>query len=553
MIRVSELRLNPGEDCGVLKASAARKAGVKPEEVLSWRVVRKSVDARKKDDVHFSVSVELQLADEARARKRADKCCSFVSGQNARLRRIPLDSPPRIPPVVVGLGPGGLFAAWILAQCGANPVVLERGQDVARRRRTIDRFFAGGELDPESNIQFGEGGAGAFSDGKLTTGIKDVRCREVLETLHRFGAPEDILYLAHPHIGTDRLPAVVGAMRAEIERLGGRVLFGAKLTGITVGSGALRAIRYADAQGSHELPCERLLPAIGHSAADTQEMFFRAGMRMTPKPFSVGFRIEHPQSLINRAQYGKFADHPALPPAEYRLSAHLKDGRGVYTFCMCPGGRVVGAASRIGGVCVNGMSPYARDGENANAAVLVDVRPDDFGDDDPLAGFVFQRMLEERAFRAGGSGYRAPCQRAEDFLAGRESRTLGGLVRPTCLPGVREADLNAILPPFAAEDLGQALRVFDARLPGFAHPDALLTGLETRSSCPVRWMRGEEGEASIRGIFPCGEGAGLAGGIMSAAVDGIREAEMLLRSLQDDYQVRDGGETRPVSAPPAEE
>ncbi|MBQ8080657.1 MAG: hypothetical protein IJ240_02030, partial [Clostridia bacterium] len=400
---------------------------------------------------------------------------------------------------------------------------LERGESVEDRARTVAGFFSGQPLREDSNVQFGEGGAGAFSDGKLTTGIKDPRCRTVLREFADHGAPEDILTLAHPHIGTDRLPAAVLAIRREIEALGGTVLFRTRLTGLQIEKGKLTGVILQGPDGRREVPTSCLLAAVGHSAADTQEMFLKAGLTAVAKPFSIGFRIEHRQAAIDLAQYGRFAGHPSLPPAEYKLHARLPDGRGVYTFCMCPGGTVAAAASRQGGVCVNGMSPYLRDGENANAAVLVDVNPEDFGAGDLLAGFRFQRELEEKAFLLGGENYNAPAQRVEDYLSGRLSADWD--VRPSYRPGVTAADLNRLFPAPWNEDLKTGLRLLDRQLHGFAAPGAVLTAVETRSSCPLRFPRDERMESGVRGVILIGEGAGYAGGIMSAAVDGIHCAE----------------------------
>ena len=505
---------------------ALKKIRVDRGQVTAWRIGKKSVDARDKGDVHFVLAVDVQLKNEDAVLRAAKPGTVAKVPALPRLPKICRDfTGPR--PVVAGFGPGGLFAALALARQGARPIVLERGQRVEDRKKTTDHFAATGELDPESNIQFGEGGAGAFSDGKLTTGIKDPRCAAVLRELADHGAPEEILYLAHPHIGTDRLPGVVAAIREEILSLGGEVRFSTRLTGIRARGGQLEAVQYQGTDGSGEIETDALILAIGHSAADTQQALFLAGVNMIQKPFSVGVRIEHPQKLINRSQYGKFAAHPALGAAEYHLSAKLRDGRGAYTFCMCPGGAVVAAASRAGGVCTNGMSPFARDGENANAALLIDVRPEDFGDDHPLAGFALQRLWEERAFRAGGGGYKAPAQLAGDLLAGRETKALGS-VQPTYRPGVACADLRSVLPDFAYQGIRAAIQAFDRQLKGFALPDAVLTGVESRSSCPVRVPRDQRLESSIGGVYPCGEGAGYAGGIMSAAVDGLRVAEAVL-------------------------
>ena len=528
MLRVNNLKipLDAGEEAPL--DAALKKLNAARSRVLSWRIGKKSVDARDKGDVHFVMAVDVALKNEEAVLRAAkpgtaallprEPAFPVISGEYKGLR-----------PVVVGLGPGGLFAALALARAGMRPIVLERGEAVENRKRRADRFAQTGELDPESNIQFGEGGAGAFSDGKLTTGIKDPRCRLVLKELYAHGAPEEILYLARPHVGTDRLPQVVKSIRREIEALGGQVLFSSRLTDIETRGGELCAVRYTQNGETMEMAADALILAIGHSAADTQQMLFNRGVNMIQKPFSVGARIEHPQSLINRSQYGAFARHPALGAADYHLSAHLKDGRGVYTFCMCPGGTVVPAASRLGGVCVNGMSAYARDGENANAALLIDVKTQDFPDGHPLSGYVLQRAWEEKAFRAGGGGYRAPVQRAEDFLLGRPTKALGQVL-PTYRPGVTCADFRDVLPPFAVEGLREAIRIFDRQLKGFAMPDAVLTAVESRSSCPVRLLRDERCESSVSGLYPCGEGAGYAGGIMSAAVDGLRVAEAVMKN-----------------------
>ena len=522
MIRILQVRAELDYESRPLALLAARALHIRPEEIASVRLARKSVDARDKGDVHFSLTLDVETK---RPIARLPKGAEVLNDEEPLA--VPEARALAHRPLVVGLGPAGLFAGLRLAQAGVRPIVIERGKNVDDRARDVEAFWAGGAFQPGSNVQFGEGGAGAFSDGKLTTGIKDVRCREVLNTLYRMGAPEEILYLARPHIGTDHLRNVVKNLRNEILRLGGEVRFETKLASLIAENGRVTgAVLESGGKAEAIQVCDVIL-AVGHSARDTFEMLHEMGVPMSQKAFSIGARIEHRQKMINRSQYGAACAHPALGAADYKLSAHLPNGRSAYTFCMCPGGQVVAAASEEGGVVVNGMSYFARDGENANSALLIGVGPGDFGADDPLAGMRFQRKWEQAAFRAGGSDYSAPAQRVGDFLAGRAS-TGGGKVSPTYRPGVKWTDLRACLPDFVVESMKAALPLLDRRLHGFADPDAVLTGVETRSSSPVRIERDANCLSELKGLYPCGEGAGYAGGILSAAVDGLRCADALL-------------------------
>ncbi|MBQ7934834.1 MAG: hypothetical protein IJ333_00575 [Clostridia bacterium] len=469
----------------------------------TWKLLRRSIDARK-DPVCYTYTIEAAAKGEA-----------FSPAPVLEIPRSALQKRP----IIVGSGPAGLFAAWILAKSGACPLLLERGKPVEERQKDIEHFQKTGMLDPRSNVQFGEGGAGTFSDGKLNSGISSPYCRTVLETFYAHGAPEEILYDAKPHIGTDYLRKVIRSMREEILSLGGEIHFEEQMEKLLIQNGRIIGV-----EGKKTYETDRVLLAIGHSARDTFSMLEQAGVPIIPKAFSVGVRIEHPQSLINQAQYGKYA--PYLGAADYKLSYHTADGRGVYTFCMCPGGEVMGAASEEGGVVTNGMSYHARKGKNANSALLVGVTPEDFGNK-PLDGITYQRRLEQAAFAAGGGNYHAPAQRLEDFLLKRPS-TAFGAVAPTYQPGVTPYDLHQVLPRYVCNAMAEALLCLDRRLKGFALPDAVITGVETRSSSPVRILRDETFQSTLKGLYPIGEGAGYAGGIMSSAVDGIKCALSIL-------------------------
>ncbi len=521
MLRIQNIPLPLGGGEAQLKKKAARILGVKPEAITGLSLARQSIDARKKSDVHYVCTVDVSVADEGKVMARCrDKNVSLHQS-------VPYVFPPvrrtsSLPPVVVGMGPAGLFAALFLARSGLAPIVLERGRPVEERTADVERFWTTGVLDPFSNVQFGEGGAGTFSDGKLTTGTHDPRISTVFRTLVEAGAPADILYQHKPHIGTDVLRDVVKTIRQELIRLGCDVRFGHQLTGLTLREGAVAGLTVEGPQGTYDLPCDTLILSPGHSARDTFQMLLEAGVPMEQKPFAIGVRIEHPQSAISLAQFGPAWER--LPAADYKLACHLPNGRSAFTFCVCPGGQVVAAASEEGRLVTNGMSHRARDGKNINGGFLVGVNPADFGSNHPLAGVAFQRHWEEAAFRLGGGSYHAPAQTVKDFLARQASKALGS-VEPTYRPGVTPTDLDRCLPHYVTDTLRGALPVFDRKLHGFAAPDSLLTGVETRSSSPVRILRGEDCQSAVRGLYPCGEGAGYAGGITSAAVDGIRVAE----------------------------
>ena len=523
MIRIRDITLPPRHNVSQLSFEAAQLLRVSNSTIRKVKIVRRSIDARKKPDVKYNYTIDVQVSGNEEKILRNSRCKKASIAPWTSYKVKPLKTVPEKRPVVIGFGPAGMFAALVLSMAGARPIVLERGEDAESRHEKVQRFWQTGELDPRSNVQFGEGGAGTFSDGKLNTGVNNPRIPWVLDQFVLAGAAEDILYDAKPHVGTDVLLHVVQHIRNKIISLGGEVRFNAQVTGLKTEDGKLTGVEVGD----EVIDCDRCILAIGHSARDTFKMLHEMGIPMEPKAFSMGVRIEHKQSMVDMAQYGQLS--PDLPPADYKLVSHQEDAT-VYTFCMCPGGYVVAAASEEGGVVTNGMSFSDRAGENANAAVLVTVQPKDFPYPGPLGGVQWQREIEEKAYQLSG-GYQAPAQRFGDFLEGRPS-TGEGAVRPTYLPGVYWCDLHDCLPGSITDNLKKGIVDLDKRLKGFADPDAVLTGPETRSSSPVRIVRNESGQSHLAGLYPAGEGAGYAGGIMSAAVDGMEAAEAVLAALR---------------------
>lgn len=515
MYRINNLQAPLEANVDDLKELTAQKLQKPVNQIYDFTIAKKSVDARQKNNVHFVYSVDC-YAEKINSDNKdieilqpAEKLTFTIKDTGVR-------------PVVIGSGPAGMFAGIALAEAGLKPIIIERGSEVDTRQQEVDTFWKIGKLNPESNVQFGEGGAGTFSDGKLMSGIrKDKFTAKVMQELYTAGAPQEILYLAKPHIGTDNLRIVVRNIRKKILELGGEYRFNSKLIDLTISDNHLKALKIQHGDEFYELPADRVFLAIGHSARDTFEMLYRHGVYMEQKPFSVGARIEHKQELINRTQYGKAAQSPYLGAADYKLAVHLPSGRSVYTFCMCPGGSVVAAASETGRVVTNGMSEFARDKQNANAALLVGVDKKDFGSDEPLTGMYFQRKLEEAAFRLGGENYHAPAQLVGDFLKQRTSRNIGD-VKPSYQPGIQLTDLAQILPTEISAAMRAGITEMAKKLRGYDSYDAVLTGVETRSSSPVRIVRDETMQSNIQGLYPCGEGAGYAGGITSSAADALK-------------------------------
>ena len=526
-IPIDEFKVE-GQEQEILKSRAAKRLKIATSDIKQIKITKESVDARRKDKITFVYTLAVTMhSDEKKMLGRLpDKNVQYMNQEQV----VPLKKGTRkmrARPIIVGTGPAGLFAGLILASEGYNPILLERGDDVHKRTVKVHGFWKGQPLDPDSNVQFGEGGAGTFSDGKLTTRIHDRRCEQVLEAFVQAGAPSEILYKAKPHIGTDHLKKVVKNMRTRICELGGEVRFSTKLTDIAIKNGQISS---AQTNSEKYLPCEVLVLAIGHSARDTYEMLLERELEMVQKPFSIGVRIEHNQKNIDAIQYGKYAGHPKLKAAEYQL-VHKEKERACYSFCMCPGGVVVAAASEEKSIVTNGMSEFARSRDNANSALVVSVGPDDFESRHPLAGVAFQRKWEHLAYVAGGENGAAPVQYVGDFLKGFRTAALSGKgVRPSYTGNVTPADITTCLPAFVTDTMKNGLRYFDKKLKGYAQDTVIMTGVETRTSAPIRMPRTEDGESvSIQGIYPAGEGAGYAGGIISAAVDGIRIAELIMQ------------------------
>lgn len=523
MIRVPEIKLYLEEDEEKLKELVSKKLNISIKDISEIKIFKKSIDARGKDKIHFVYTLDIAVKNEEKLLKRYSK--KGVTKVKDTTRNYEFkEREDVLRPIVVGTGPSGLFAGLVLAKSGFKPILLERGKDVDRRAVDVGFFWNEGKLNPESNVQFGEGGAGTFSDGKLTTLVKDPRSRWILEEFVKGGAPEDILYINKPHIGTDILRNVVKEIRKTIISLGGEVRFESKVTDLIIKDKKIVGVKVNDRE---TIRTDTVLLALGHSARDTFEMLFDRGVEISQKSFSIGVRIEHPQNLINKNQYGEFKDHAKLGAAEYKLSGHFDNGRSAYSFCMCPGGMVISASSEEGQIVTNGMSMHSRDGKNANSALLVGVTPEDFESTHPLAGAQFQRKWESLAFTLGGSNYTAPAQRVGDFLEDRASTEIGSIDK-TYTPGVKMTDLRKCLPDYVTDTLKMAIVEFDKKIKGFNSPDAIMTGVETRSSSPIRIQRGDSLESNIKGLYPVGEGAGYAGGIMSAAIDGIKVAEKVI-------------------------
>ncbi len=513
MIKITNIKIRADLSDDELFEKIYKKYKINKNDVTERRIIKKSIDARNKADIFYNYSVELECKNENKIKNvqivKKEEPFKIIVNRKSSKR-----------PVIIGAGPAGLFSALTLAQNGIKPIIIEQGKTVDERKKDVEEFQKTGKLNTLSNVQFGEGGAGTFSDGKLTSGIHNPLCKIVLKEFYNFGAPEQILYINKPHIGTDNLINIIRNMRNEIIKLGGEFLFNEKVTDFEFENSKVTAVICGK-----RIETDTVILAIGHSARSTFEKLYEKGVKMEKKNFSIGVRIEHKQSMINKSQYGEITKLK-LPPAEYKMAYH-GENRSCYTFCMCPGGTVIASSSEPETIVTNGMSVYARNGENANSAVLVNVTPNDFKGESPLEGMYFQKDLEQKAFKLGESNYNAPIQRFEDFENNVKSTHIGE-IKPTYKPGVTLSNLNEILPDFISKTLIEGIKYFDKSIKGFAHPDAILTGVETRSSSPVQITRNENKQSNIKGLYPCGEGAGYAGGIMSAAVDGIKCAIAVL-------------------------
>lgn len=526
MIRISNIKIFEDMSDEDVLVIALKKFNILKSDVESWKISKKSIDARQKDNIHYSYSFDLELKNENSILRKNKKICKI---DDFKFPTIIVQNKD-IQPIIIGSGPAGLFAALTFVQNGIKPIIIEQGNSVDDRKKAVDEFIYNGILNTNCNVQFGEGGAGTFSDGKLSSGINSPYCTKVLQEFVNFGAPKQILYLAKPHLGTDNLINIIRNMRNYIIENGGTFLFNTKFIDFEITNNKLSKIYIQNLKNNEvtEIITDILILAIGHSSRDTFKKIYEKGINIQPKNFSVGVRIEHLQSEINKAQYGTLTKLK-LPPAEYKLAYHSPSGHSCYTFCMCPGGVVMASSSEENTIVTNGMSYFSRNGTNANSAVLVNVTPNDFKDNSLLSGMYFQKELEQKAFILGGENYYAPIQRFEDFKNNKKSNFIGS-IKPSYLPGTTLSDLNSIFPKFISDTLKEGILYFDTKINGFANPDSILTGVETRSSSPIKILRNEEFVSNIIGIYPCGEGAGYAGGIMSAAVDGIKCAISILKN-----------------------